>query len=103
MPSSPEDSERLKKVALKAVAAMAGTALVHYFWSRDKDKVEAYVYRFRDSSEGVLVGLLQGGQDRVQQFAGRLVTEGKNRLSFILENDEGITLEGVERLEEILE
>ena len=103
MPNSPENSKGLDEIALKAVAAMAAGALVHYFWNRDKTKIQAYVYRFRDSSEGVLVGLVKEGQERIQQFAGRLASEGKNKLRFIVDNDKEINDDGIERLEEIIQ
>ena len=102
MPSSPENSERLRKIALKAVAAMAGGTLVHYFWSHDRAKTEAYVYRFRDSSEGVLVGLIKGSQGKIRQFAGRLVMGDQAGPDFILEGDGEIDPAEITQLEEIV-
>jgi len=72
MELSPDDSERLKKVAVAAVALVAGGAIVKYIWEQDRTK--GYVYDLRESGSA-LIGLVGEIAERPIQFSGKVIRD----------------------------
>lgn len=100
MEYTPDEVERLRKIAIRGLGLLGVGSVVYTAWKNDE--VRAHVLHMRDSSGAFWINLLNKGQNTLAQFSGRTSVGENGELSVTDIDGEGdLTSQDIDDLDDV--